>query len=159
MTHVATRTVMHHGSIYSPAHPEATALCVEGNRVVWVGDDDGAAQFLDGADTVVDLDGALVTPAFVDAHAHLAQTGQAMGSLNLSGVPSLSSALDALARFAAAHPGRLLLGFGWDESRWPEGRTFTRAEVDAAVGDRPVYLARVDVHSAVLSSAMVALVP
>jgi predicted amidohydrolase YtcJ len=153
------RTVLHRGSVYSPADPHATALCLEGGHVVWVGDDDGAGQFLDGADTVVDLAGGLVTPAFVDAHAHLAQTGQAMRSLDLSGARSLGEALDALARFADSRAGGLLMAFGWDDTRWPEGRTFTRGEVDRALGDRAAYLARVDVHSAVLSSALVARIP
>ena len=149
------RTLFRRGSVYSPAHPHATALCVEDGHVVWLGDDDGAAQYADGADTVVDLDGGLVTPAFVDAHAHLAQTGQAMTSLDLSGARSLGEALDALASFARSHPSGLLLAFGWDDSTWPEERPFTVGEVDRAVGDRPAYLARVDVHSAVLSSALV----
>jgi predicted amidohydrolase YtcJ len=152
------RLLLHRGSVYSPAHPHASALCVQDGHVVWVGDDDTAAGFRDGADTVVDLDGGLVTPAFVDAHAHLAQTGQAMRSLDLSGAASLAEALDALAGFARRRPG-LLLGFGWDDTRWPEGRAFTREEVDRAVGDRPAYLARVDAHSAVLSGALVARVP
>jgi len=149
------RTLFHRGSVYSPAHPHATALCVEDGHVVWVGDDDGAALYADGADTVVELDGGLVTPAFVDAHAHLAQTGQAMTSLDLSGACSLAEALEALASFARSHPSGLLLAFGWDDSTWPEERPFTAGEVDRVVGDRPAYLARVDVHSAVLSSALV----
>lgn len=153
------RIVLHRGSVYSPADPHATALCIEGEHVVWVGDDDGVAQFVDAADTVVDLDGGLVTPAFVDAHAHLAQTGQAMRSLDLAHARSLAQAVGAVARFAASHPKDPLLAFGWDDSRWPEGRAFTRGEVDRAVGDRPVYLARADVHSAVLSSALVARIP
>jgi predicted amidohydrolase YtcJ len=155
-----SRTLLHRGSVYTPADPHATALCLEGPYVVWAGDDDGATRFLDGADTVVDLDGGLVTPAFVDSHAHLAQTGQAMGTLDLSSVRSLADALDEVARFAAARPGRgLLMGFGWDDLAWPEARTFTRAEIDRAVGDRPVYLSRIDVHSAVLSSALLAAIP
>jgi predicted amidohydrolase YtcJ len=153
------RTVLRHGTVYSPAHPHATALCVEGDRVVWVGDDDGAEHYLDGADGVVDLEGGLVTPAFVDAHAHLAQTGQAMDSLDLSEAHTLDEALDAVAAFARRRPAGLLLAFGWDDTRWPEQRPFTREEVDRAVGDRPAYLARVDVHSAVLSSALVRRMP
>nr|BFF16889.1 amidohydrolase [Promicromonospora thailandica] len=51
---------------------------------------------------------------------------------------------------------RVLLAFGWDEQAWPERRAFTRSELDAACGGRAVYAARVDVHSAVVSSAMAA---
>jgi predicted amidohydrolase YtcJ len=152
------RLLLHRGSVYSPAHPDATALCVQDGHVVWVGDDDTAARFRDGAGAVVDLDGGLVTPAFVDAHAHLVQTGQALSSLDLSASPSLAHALDALSDYARTRPG-LVLGFGWDDTRWPEGRAFTRDEVDRAVGDRPAYLARVDAHSALLSGALVSRLP
>lgn len=152
------RLLLRGGSVYSPAHPHATALAVASGAVVWVGDDAGAGHYAEDADQVVELDGALVTPAFVDAHAHLAQTGQALISLDLSTARSLIEALDALEGFARGGAG-LLVGFGWDETRWPERRHPTMAEIDRAVGDRPAYLARVDVHSAVVSSALVARLP
>jgi predicted amidohydrolase YtcJ len=108
---------------------------------------------------VVDLGGRLVTPAFVDAHAHLAQTGMAAGSVDLSEAGTLAHALDLLAAYARGTSFPVVLGFGWDETTWPEQRAFTRAEVDRAVGDRPAYLARVDVHSAVVSSRFVEAFP
>jgi len=152
------RLLLRGGSVYSPAHPHATALAVASGAVVWVGDDAGSGHYAEDADQVVELDGALVTPAFVDAHAHLAQTGQALISLDLSTARSLTEALDALEGFARGGTG-LLVGFGWDETLWPERRHPTMAEIDRAVGDRPAYLARVDVHSAVVSSALVARLP
>jgi predicted amidohydrolase YtcJ len=133
-------------------------MCLDGPTVAWVGPQSGAGHYLDGADEVVDLDGQLVTPAFVDAHVHLAQTGLAAGGVDLSTAASLADALDRLRRYTRASNG-LILGFGWDETRWPESRPFSGAEVDQAVGHRPAYLARVDVHSAVLSNALVAKAP
>jgi len=129
-------------------------LCIEDGQIVWTGDDDASAHFVDNADRVLDLQGRLVTPAFVDAHTHLAQTGLAAGSLNLADAPSLGDALDAVARFAQTTQLPIVLAFGWDETQWPEQRPFTREEVDRAVGPRPAYLARVDVHSAVASSVL-----
>ncbi|HLN79036.1 MAG TPA: amidohydrolase family protein, partial [Nocardioidaceae bacterium] len=154
-----TRTLLRGGYVHTPADPHATAICIEDGQVVWTGDDDASAHFVDNADRIVELDGRLVTPAFVDAHAHLAQTGLAAGSLDLSRAVSLVDALDALAAFAASSTFPIVLGFGWDETQWPEGRAFTREEVDRAVGARPAYLARVDVHSAVVSSAMLDAAP
>ena len=52
-----------------------------------------------------------------------------------------------------------MLGTGWDETGWPEGRGLTRHDLDAVVGDRPAYLARVDVHSATVSTALLDRVP
>jgi predicted amidohydrolase YtcJ len=148
-----TRILLRGGYVHTPADPHATAVCVEDGVVVWTGDDDASSHFVDGADRVVDLAGRLVTPAFVDAHVHLSQTGMAAATLDLAGVATLGSALDALETYARSSTFPVLLGFNWDETLWPEGRPFTRAEVDRAVGDRPAYLARVDAHSAVVSTA------
>ncbi len=52
-----------------------------------------------------------------------------------------------------------MLGQGWDERAWPVPRPPTRAELDEAAPGRPVYLARVDVHSAVTSTALLAVLP
>src|SRR5690606_5545110 len=74
-----------------------------------------------------------------------------------AGVRSLADALDAVHRAAVARGDRAgagpLLGFGWDELSWPEGRPPTREELDRAADGAPVYLARVDVHSAVVSTS------
>ena len=147
------RILFHGGYVHTPADPHATAICVEDGQIVWTGDDDASAHFEDNATRVVDLRGRLVTPAFVDAHAHLAQTGFAAVGLDLSPATSLPEALDALADFAKTARGAVILGFGWDETGWPEQRTFSRDEVDRATGGRAAFLSRVDVHSAVLSSA------
>lgn len=132
----------------------ASAICVDEDRVVWVGDDEHAGQYADGADRVVELAGRLVTPGFVDAHAHLAQTGFALGGLDLTTARSLGEALDALAARARATTVPVVLGHGWDETTWPERRAPSRAEIDQAAGGRAVYLSRVDAHSAVVSTAL-----
>ncbi|WP_435128079.1 amidohydrolase [Actinacidiphila sp. bgisy144] len=148
------------GFVYSPADPFATAMVVDGDTVAWVGSEGAADSFADGVDEVVHLDGALVTPAFVDAHVHTTATGLALTGLDLGPARTLADALARTAAYADAHPGdRVLLGHGWDDSRWPEGRPPTRAELDRAVHGRPLYLARTDVHSAAVTSALLALVP
>lgn len=154
-----TRTLFRGGYVHTPADPHATAVAVEDGHVVWTGDDDASAHFVDNADRIVDLEGKLVTPAFVDAHVHLAQTGLATQSLDLGETPTLGAALDALAAFAASSTFPIVLAHGWDETQWPENRPFTREEVDRAVGHRPAYLGRVEVHSAVISSAMLDRLP
>lgn len=148
-----TRTLLRGGHVHTPEDPRATALCLEDGRVVWTGDDEGSAHFLDNADRVVELRGRLVTPAFVDAHAHLAQTGFAAGGVDLGAATSLGEALDMVAAHAHAGTAAVLLGSGWDETAWPECRPFTAAELDRATDGRAAFMSRVDVHSAVLSSA------
>ncbi|MGI5373933.1 amidohydrolase [Streptomyces sp. CA-251387] len=152
--------LLRRGEVHSPADPFATAMVVERGQVAWVGSEGAADAFADGVDEVVDLDGALVTPAFTDAHVHTTATGLALTGLDLSGAPSLEAALALVRDFAAARPhDRVLLGHGWDASRWPGGRPPTRAELDEATGGRPLYLTRIDVHSAVVTTALLDMTP
>jgi predicted amidohydrolase YtcJ len=128
------------------------AVAVADGRIAWV----GAVGDAPAADAVVVGEGALLTPAFVDAHVHATATGLALTGLDLHG---RSSVADAVAAAASAGGSGILLGTGWDETGWPEGRGLTRHDLDAVVGDRPAYLARVDVHSATVSTALLDRVP
>ncbi|MGW7208640.1 amidohydrolase [Streptomyces sp. NPDC054837] len=152
----APKTVLlRRGEVHSPADPFATAMVVERGQVAWVGSEGAADAFTDGVDEVVDLDGALVTPAFTDAHVHTTSTGLALTGLDLSDAPSLEAALARVRDFAGSRPDdRVLLGHGWDAARWPGGRPPTRTELDEATGGRPLYLSRIDVHSAVVTTAL-----
>ncbi|GAB1691834.1 amidohydrolase [Krasilnikovia sp. M28-CT-15] len=139
------------GRFYSAAEPRATAMLVRDGRVAWL----GAAAEAPAADVTVDLDGALVTPAFVDSHQHATDTGLVAGGLDLSGVRSAGELLDAVARFAGSRPGDAVVhGHGWDESTWREQVPPSAAELDRAAGGRRVYLTQASVHSALCSTAL-----
>ena len=128
-------------------------LAVEDGRIAAVGPD------LDGS-TVVELEGATVLPAFVDHHVHTVRTGFALTGLDLTGVPTLTGSLDALAAHAVASPeAGVLVGQGWDETGWSEQRPPTGDELERAAPGRRSYLTRVDGHSSVISPALAALVP
>jgi len=140
-------------SVYSPADPGATALLVRAGVIDWL----GPAADAPPAQSTVDLGDALVTPAFVDAHVHTTDTGLSLLGLDLSGTGSAGEVLDRLARYARGLPvDAIVLGHGWDESRWPEAVPPAAAALDAAGGGRRVYLAQASVHSAVVSSALLA---
>ncbi|WP_081290264.1 amidohydrolase [Mycobacterium asiaticum] len=133
-------------------------MAIRGNVVAWLGSDDvGRNQFPDAV--MQDLDGAFVAPGFVDSHIHLSATGLAISGLDLRPATSRAQCVRLVADYAAAHPGRPVWGHGWDESAWPENTAPSTADLDAVLGDRPAYLARVDVHSALASSGLRRLVP
>lgn len=133
--------------------PDATAMAVRDGTVVWLGSDDvGSAQFPDA--DVIDLDGGFVAPAFVDSHVHLTSTGLLLSGLDLRAATSVHHCLQLVAEFVRANPDGPIWGHGWDESGWPEAVPPSTDDLDVVVGDRPAYLARVDVHSAVASTAL-----
>ncbi|MEU0689722.1 amidohydrolase [Streptomyces uncialis] len=148
------------GEIHSPADPFATAMVVSHGRIAWVGSEGAADAFAATADETVDLAGALVTPAFTDAHVHTTSTGLTRTGLDLSGATTREAALEQVRAHAAARPrDPVLLGHGWDASRWPDTRPPSRTELDTATGGRPLYLSRIDVHSAAATTALLDLVP
>lgn len=113
---------------------------------------DGRVAAVRPADRPGPLDGLTITPAFVDAHVHATATGLLVDGLDLTGCRDARSLLDALAARTAARPGALVWGHGWQEQGWDA--VPTRAELDRAAAGCPVYLSRVDVHSALVSSAL-----
>lgn len=133
--------------------PGATAMAVHEGIVAWLGSDDvGRTQFPDAQ--VVDLEGGFVAPAFVDSHVHLTATGLSLTGLDLRSASSLQHCLQLIAQHARAHPDGPIWGHGWDESSWPERSAPTTDDLDHMLGNRPAYLARVDVHSAAASTAL-----
>jgi predicted amidohydrolase YtcJ len=131
------------------------SLLVRDGRVAWV----GAPADAPAAGRRVDLGGRLVTPAFVDAHVHLAETGQLATAVDLTGATSAAALLALVAGHAenaelSGRPG-VVLGHGWDETTWEGGTVVSRDDLDRATRGRPAYLSRVDVHSALVSSALV----
>ncbi|HEV2087410.1 MAG TPA: amidohydrolase family protein [Cryptosporangiaceae bacterium] len=148
-------TLYRNGHVYSAASPHASALLVDGDRIRFVGSEDAADGCL--ADEVVDLGGALVTPAFVDAHVHTTAAGLALDGLDLARCTDRTHLLGAVERQVAIRPGPVI-GHGWDDTSWTDRRLPTAIELDRASGGVSVYLSRVDKHSALVSSALMAAV-
>jgi predicted amidohydrolase YtcJ len=147
------------GRVYAPDQPAATAVVTDNGSIRFVGSDEAARRST--RDQIeVDLQGRLITPAFVDAHVHLIQTGLAMSGLGLRDATSRDDAVARVAAYARRHPeAHIIVGHGWDERAWPEPLPPTRTELDRAAGGVAVYLARVDVHSAVASSSLLDQLP
>jgi predicted amidohydrolase YtcJ len=132
----------------APALPEARAVLVANGRIQWVGDQPEDA--LRTRVRRVDLDGALLQPAFVDAHVHLTAAGLALGGADLTMCRSVADCLAAVQAIAEITPGEVIWGSGWDDLCYPEGRPPSGDELIQASGGRPVLLTHVDGHSAVI---------
>jgi predicted amidohydrolase YtcJ len=151
-----TPTLYRGGRIYSAADPQATALLVRDGKIEWI----GASADAPSAPSTVDLDGALVTPAFVDAHVHSTDTGVVLLGLDLAGARSAGEVLDRVSAHVAGLPSdAVVVGHGWDESTWVEQIPPSAPELDRAGGGRSVYLSQVSVHSAVVSTTLLARTP
>ncbi|HET90891.1 MAG TPA: amidohydrolase, partial [Chloroflexi bacterium] len=134
-------------------YPEATAVAIRGARVQAVGDDEAIRALAGPGARVIDLEGRLLLPAMTDAHFHYYDWSLGLRRLPLSEADSLADLKQRLARRAREiPPGEWILGQGWNESRWPEPRMPTRADLDEAAPDHPVILWRNDLHLAAINS-------
>lgn len=139
-------TVFHNGSILRlPGAALGEWLLVAGEQVQGVGTGEPPS-----ADRVVDLDGGTLMPAFCDAHVHLPATGLYELGLDLRGEHSAGAIVDAFGQRAARGDG-ILFGGNFED---PLDGPLTRLELDRAVGDKAALLARADMHSCVVSSAL-----
>lgn len=124
---------------------EWDAFSVRGGVFTWVGREADAPR----ASKRVGLDGRVVTPGFVDAHAHLTMTGLTLSGVDLHGVRNVA----AMARRLADYSGSgFVYGAGWDDSTWDAQPS--AAMIERAAAGRHVYLSRVDGHSALVSHAL-----
>lgn len=155
-----TSILFRNGIIHSPADAFAEALLVDDGVVSWLGAEDTADGFADRADRVVDLQGALVAPAFVDAHVHVLEAAFADEGVDLSATAVTTTGRSRREATLAAVGERarttardqVILAHGWDESTWEDTRPLTGAELDAVTGGASVYAARADVHCGVVST-------
>ena len=100
-----------------------------------------------------DMNGRIAIPGMVDAGGHFMELGFRTLALDLSGTRSLSEALTKIAQYAAQNPDRpWILGGGWNAAQWG-GREPGAAELDIAVGDRPVWLISADGQTGWANSA------
>jgi len=150
-----TSTLLANGRVLHGGVLRDLDVVVRDGAFAWIGPRGGAPA----ADRRVDLDGAHLLPAFVDGHVHTTDTGLMLAGLDLTGVRSKTDLLDLVAARTQSLRGRTILGHGWDETTWPDRELPTASELDRASYGSLVYLSRVDVHSALVSGAMLASTP
>ena len=155
---VAPDLIIHGGPIYTgvAANPRIEAVLIRNGRFVALGALSDVSANARGA-RVIDLGGAAAYPGFKDAHCHLGGVGMAAMVLDLVGVESISAMRERLRGYAATHREGAIYGRGWIETHWPERRFPNRADLDDIVGDRPVFLERIDGHAGVVNGAALAL--
>ena len=135
------------GAVYTmaSAQPQAQAVAINGNKIIAVGSTSSVQSFIGPKTTVIDLQGQMLMPGFIEGHTH-----PFLGAYFTSGVDlqfaTLDEALNAITAYVAANPTGPLRGFGWRMDMFPPDGP-NRAMLDAIVSDRPMLLFAIDVHS------------
>ncbi len=148
--------VIEGGKIYtmSDSQPVVEAVAVIGNKIVYVGSKQGAAEFKGGQTKVFDLKGNTMTPGFIEGHGHIMGLGYNEMQLDLMDVKSYDELVERVREAVAkAQPGQWILGRGWHQDRWdvkPKKMVKgfqTHQQLSAISPNNPVFLKHASGHA------------
>ena len=127
MEQIKTNLVLKNGAVYTVDRNQrwAQAIAVAKDKIAFVGSNDGVESFIDADTTVLDLDGKMVLPAFVDSHMHPAHSAHLyqcqLNLFEVGGKDLIQAYLSAIRKFAANHPNsQWIIGGGYSRSVFDE---------------------------------------
>jgi predicted amidohydrolase YtcJ len=138
----------------------AEAIAVKDGKIIFVGSSEEAMEVAGAGHAMVDLKGKTLMPSFIDPHSHfinsLGMSSQANCSPSPVGeaddVAGIIRALKNLQQEKNIPEGKLIMGYGYDDTVMPEGKLLNRDDLDSAFPNNPVMVMHVSLHGAVLNS-------
>lgn len=140
--------VFHHGKIYTvdKNYPWAEAVAVKDSLIVFVGNEKDCNGWIGKNTHVVDLNGGVLMPGFIDGHNHFLSGCSAKRGLSLVGIYGKQKIFDCLNKYVQENPSKTLyMGYGWT---FPAiGKTkINRHDLDRICSNKPVFLFNEDSH-------------
>lgn len=151
----AADLVFRNGRIWTAdeQRPEAEALAVRDGRILAL----GSRQQIDGligrTTRVIDLQGRVLLPGFIDNHVHFLSSGLQLLGIELRSARNEAEFVARIRERAERYPGRWITGGDWDHESWPGAREPQRGLIDAVTPNTPVFVNRLDGHMALANTA------
>ncbi|MBU2912784.1 amidohydrolase [Reichenbachiella agariperforans] len=133
--------------------PRAEALAIVDGKIVYVGNNLNANNWVGDSTKILDLNKKTVVPGFIDGHAHLMGVGYNMMNLDLSKTNSYEEIIAAVkAKASSTKKGEWIIGRGWHQEKWdsipsPSFQGFpTNDSLSAVSPNNPVVLMHASGH-------------
>jgi predicted amidohydrolase YtcJ len=152
---VSDVTVYVNGNIYTvdSEFSKASAMVEKGGRLLYVGDSEKAREDYGGTGAkIVDLKGKTVLPGLIENHMHYQMLGQMIGMIDIINKPKEEILEAVRAEADRLDDGKWIYSFGWNQELWDVKEWPAKGELDDVAPNNPVFLDRVDGHSAWLNS-------
>ena len=132
------------------ANPEAKAIAIKDSLILYVGND--YQQYAGGQTTLVDLQGKMLVPGFIDNHVHFLDGGYYLANIDLREVTSKAEFISVFHHYTdSAKDNHWIRGGNWDHEAW--GGELPRATwIDSISGEHPVFISRYDGHMGLANS-------
>ena len=140
--------------------PEAEALAARGETIVALGSSSEIRKYVGDETEVIDLEGYLAIPGFIEGHGHYYSLGASLMELELRYTNSWAEIVSLVAQAAReARPGEWIVGRGWHQDKWDrtpepniEGLPFHH-ELSAVSPNNPVFLSHTSGHGVFVNAA------
>jgi predicted amidohydrolase YtcJ len=148
------KTAFINGKIYTvnENQPLAQSVIVEGNKILFVGSDLDAKQFIDSNTKVIDLNGKLMLPGFIDNHVHFISGGLYLLGIDLRPANSTTEFRKILKDYVNKYPAKWITGGYWDHEKWEVKELPTKEMIDDIAPNTPVFVERLDGHMGLANS-------
>ena len=137
-----------------PALPDAQALAARDGAIVAVGSNADIERFVGSSTQVIELNGQVAIPGFIEGHGHFNNIGEGKMNLELMGTRSWNEIVQMVAQAVEkAKPGQWIIGRGWHQEKWtttpePNVEGFpTHASLDKISPNNPVLLTHASGHA------------
>jgi predicted amidohydrolase YtcJ len=148
--------VLTNGNIVTvdPDQPQCEAIAIRGDRIAALGTSAEIERFVGASTKLIDLEGRLAIPGFIEGHAHFYGIGEKKLGLDLSSVSSWDEIVEIVRKAAeGSSPGSWIVGRGWHQEKWsnvpePNVEGFpVHSSLSQVSPDNPVLLTHASGHA------------
>lgn len=130
----------------------AEAFAIVGDTIIGIGTTSEIAKFKGDNTKIEDMEGAFITPGFIDTHVHLMMGGNSLLSVELRDAQSPEAFKKRIAEYTQSlRPGDWVLEGNWDHTLWG-GELPQKEWIDAITQKNPVAVYRLDGHMVLANS-------
>lgn len=153
--------VIYGGKIYTVDNNNSVVECVavRDGRIAFAGKREAGEEYIGDQTKVVDLQGRIMTPGFIEGHGHIMGIGYNKMRLNLTTATSFDDIIEQVrAAVAEAAPGEWIIGEGWHQDKWETSPSIVvkgfpvHHDLSAVSPDNPVYLEHASGHAAFVNA-------
>jgi len=132
------------------SNKQASAIAIKDSTIIFVGSD--YESFKGNNTSVIDMQGKMIVPGFIDNHTHFLSGGYQLASVNLRNVQSQETFISTLRQYVTTlTDNRWIQGGDWDHEAWG-GQLPSKTWIDSITGQHPVFINRYDGHMALANS-------
>jgi predicted amidohydrolase YtcJ len=134
--------VFKNGNIYTvnSSRDRAEALAILGDKIVFVGTNEDAEEFIGDDTEVKNLGGHMLLPGFIDAHCHPVLSAFFLSGLYIDVEASVSEVVDAISKYVESNPDKnAYFGLGYAEWIFDE-KGPKKETLDLISSDKPILI-------------------